>query len=113
MDQPYSEEYTSIEQEMRIRVTHNHTLGRSDNSKLFQLIEKSVQGHDVSATIAPFKQTEDGRAAFLAIKSQHAGKAVWDWNAKDALTVLTTRTWSEKTNRGRSKCYHWYFGRRM
>jgi hypothetical protein len=98
LDQPYSEEYTSIEQEMRNRVTHDHTLGRSDNSKLFQLIEKSVQGHDVSATIAPFKRTEDGRAAFLAIKSQHAGKAVWDRVVRESNSRLQTGTWSGTTS---------------
>ena len=37
IDQPYSEEYVSIEQEMQFRVRHDHTLGRSDNATLFQL----------------------------------------------------------------------------
>ena len=98
VDQPYSAEYESIEHEMKHRVRHDHTLGRSDNSKLFHLIEKSVQGHDVGATIAPFKRTEDGRGAFLAIKSQHAGKAVWDRVVKESNTRLQTGTWSGNTS---------------
>ena len=97
-DQPYSEEYDSIEQEMKNRVRHDHTLAKSDNSKLFQMIEKSVQGHDVSATIAPYKRKEDGRGAFLAIKSQHAGKAVWDRVVREANSRLQTQTWSGLTS---------------
>jgi hypothetical protein len=67
-DQPYSKEYVSIEQEMQFRVGHDHTLGRSGNATLFQFIEKSVQGHIVAETIAPFKRTQNGRGALLAIK---------------------------------------------
>ena len=69
-DQHYSDEYVSIEQEMQFCVGQGHTLGRSDNEMLFQLIEKSVQGHMVAETIAPFKRTQNGRGALLAIKDQ-------------------------------------------
>ena len=98
VNQPYSEEYELIEQEMKHCVRHDHTLAKLDNSKLFQLLEKSVQGHDVSATIAPFKRKEDGRGAFLAIRSQHAGKAVWDRVIKDSNSRLQTTTWSGTTS---------------
>ena len=54
-------------------------------------------GHDVSATIAPFRRSQDGRAAYLAIVYQHAGKHIWDKNVKEAMAVLTTRTWSVTT----------------
>ena len=97
-DQPYSEEYVSIEQEMQFRVRHDHTLGRSDNATLFQLIEKSVQGHNVAETIAPFKRDLNGRGAFMAIKDQHAGKAVWDRNVREANLRLQTGIWSGTTS---------------
>jgi hypothetical protein len=97
-NQPYTEEYESIEREMTLCVTHNHTLGRSDNSALFQILENSVQGHDVSATIAPFKRTEDGRGAYNAINDQHAGKGVWERVVKDANNWLQTKTWSGTTS---------------
>jgi hypothetical protein len=97
-DQPYSEEYVSIEQEMQFRVGHNHTLGRSDNATLFQFIEKSVKGHIVAETIAPFKRTQNGRGALLAIKDRYAGKAVWDCNVKEANARLQTVTWSGTTS---------------
>lgn len=97
-DQPYSLIYESIEQELKFRVTHDHTLGKSDNNSLFQLIDRAVAGHDVSATVAPFRRKQDGRGAYLAIVTQHAGKSVWDRSVKDAMAVLQTRTWSGTTS---------------
>jgi hypothetical protein len=64
---------------------------------LFQLIESSVQGHNVAETIAPFKRGLDGRGAFLAIKDQHAGRAIWDRNVKEANLRLQTGTWTGTT----------------
>ncbi len=98
VNQPYSGDYESIEHEMKFCVTHNHTLGKADNSALFYILEKSVQGHDVAATIAPFKRTADGRGAYLAIKNQHAGRSVWDQVVKDATATLQTSTWTGTTS---------------
>jgi hypothetical protein len=98
VDQPYTEEYESIEREMTLCVTHNHTLGRSDNSALFQILETAIQGHDVSATIAPFKRTQDGRGAYNAINDQHANKGVWDRVVKEANDWLVSKTWTGTTS---------------
>jgi hypothetical protein len=96
--QPYSTDYESIEQELKFRVEHDHTLGKSDNNALFQMLDRSTSGHDVGATIAPFRRTQDGRGAILAIKGQHAGRHVWDKLVKDANIVLQTRTWTGTTS---------------
>ena len=94
VDQPFSTDYESIEQELKFCVKHDHTLGKSDNNTLYQLIDRAVAGHDVSATVAPFRRKQDGRGAYLAIVTQHAGKSVWDRVVKDAMAVLQTRTWT-------------------
>jgi hypothetical protein len=60
VDQPYSVDYESIEQELKFRVAHDHTLGKLDNNALYQLIDRAVAGHDVSATVAPFRRKQDG-----------------------------------------------------
>ena len=98
VDQPYSVDYESIEHKLKFCVSHNHTLSKLDNSALFQIIDCAVAGHDVSATIAPFRRTHDGRGAYLAILTQHAGKSVWDRVVRDAMSVLQTRTWSGTTS---------------
>jgi hypothetical protein len=49
-----------------------------DNEMVYDMIEYAVRGHDVAATIAPFCHAWDERGALLALKSQHAGKAIYD-----------------------------------
>jgi hypothetical protein len=62
------------------------------------MIESVVRGHDVAATIAPFRRQRDGREALLALKSQHAGKAIYDQLVKEAENVLKNRLWSGTTS---------------
>ena len=49
---------------------------QANNNALFHLIDQAVLSHDVSATISPFQISQNGRAAFLAIVNQHAGRHV-------------------------------------
>ncbi len=60
--QPFSLNYLSIEQELKLCTSHTQNLFQADNSALFQLIDRAVIGHDVSATIAPFCRSQNGRA---------------------------------------------------
>jgi len=95
---PHSEETGSIEGDLTARMTHNHPLFKVDNGSVFDMIEIAVRGHDVAATIAPFRRTRDGRGALLALKSQHAGKAIYDQLVKEAESVLKNRQWSGTTS---------------
>ena len=95
---PHSEETGSIEGDLTTRMTHNHPLFKVDNGSVFDMIEIAVRGHDVAATIAPFRRTRDGRGALLALKSQHAGKAIYDQLVKEAESVLKNRQWSGTTS---------------
>ena len=97
-NQPFSVNYLSIEEELKFCVTDTHNLFQADNKALFHLIDQAVLGHNVSATIAPFRCAQDGRTDFLAIVHQHAGQHVWNKNVKDATDVLQTRTWSGETS---------------
>jgi hypothetical protein len=98
VDEPFAAIYTSIEEEMKICVSHTHNLAKLDNTALFQLIDHAVTGHDASATIAIFCRGQDGCGAFLAIKNQHAGRHIWDKNFKDAMAVLQVRKWTGTTS---------------
>jgi hypothetical protein len=69
-----------------------------DNGSVFDLIESTVCGHNVAATIAPFCRAWDGCGALLALQSQHAGKAIYDQLAKEAENVLKNRQWSGNTS---------------
>ena len=95
---PHSVETGSIEGDLTARMTHNHPLYKVDNGLVFDMIEIAVRGHDVAATIAPFRRAQDGRGALLALKSQHAGKAIYDQLVKEAENVLKNRQWSGTTS---------------
>ena len=58
------------------------------------ILQLPAIGHDVAATIAPYRKTQDGRGAWLAIKGQHAGRHVYDKIVKDATYVLTVQKWT-------------------
>jgi hypothetical protein len=94
VDQPYAEIYTSIQEEMKFCLSHTHNLMRAGNATLFHRIDTAVAGHDVSATIAPYRKTQDGRGAWLSIKDQHAGRHINDKIVKDAMYVLTVQKWT-------------------
>ncbi len=95
---PHSVETGSIEQDLTAPMTHNHPLYKVDNGLVFDTIKIAVRGHDVAATIAPFRCARDGRGALLALKSQHAVKAIYDQLVKEAENVLKNRQWSGTTS---------------
>ena len=53
-----------------------------------------LRGHDVAATITLFRCAHDGRGALLALKSQNAGKAIYNQLVKEAENMLKNRQWS-------------------
>jgi hypothetical protein len=95
--EPHSEIYESIEADLTACLSHAHALFTVDNGTVFNLIESSTRGSDVSPTIAPFCKTRNGHGAMLALKTQHAGKDIWDRLVKEAEHTLSTRAWSGTT----------------
>ncbi len=94
VDQPYADAFASIQEEMKFCLSHTHNLQKADNATLFHRIDTAVAGHDVFATIAPYRRTQDGRGAWMAINSIHAGRYIYDKIVKDAMHVLTVRKWT-------------------
>ena len=75
-NEPHSLVYgCSIEGDMIARMSHTHPLFKVDNSAVFEMIENSVRGTAIAASIAPFRRVRNGRGAFMAIQAQHA--ATW------------------------------------
>jgi len=98
IDQLYSEQHGSLEDELIARASHTHALYKSDNQDVHQLVERAIRDSGAyAATIAPFARTKNGRDAAMAMESQHAGKDVWDDNIKNAEDFLQNRKWSGTT----------------
>jgi len=57
---PHSEQHGSIEGDLIGRMTHNHALFKVDNGAVYDMIESSTRGSDVTSSIAPFCKTRDG-----------------------------------------------------
>jgi hypothetical protein len=98
LSNPHSVETGSIDGNLTVRMPHNHPLYKVDNGAVFDMIESTVCGHDVAATIAPFHRARTGRGALLALQSQHAGKAIYDQLVKEAENDLKNQQWSGTTS---------------
>eukprot|EP00956_Cyclotella_meneghiniana_P044140 scaffold303339_cov89-Cyclotella_meneghiniana.AAC.1 len=96
--QPHSEMHGSVKEEMIARLSHTHGLFRDDNASVFDDIEVATRGTKFAPTIAPFKRTRNGRGAFLALKKQHAGAAMWDKEVRECQDFLLNRKWTGGTN---------------
>ena len=58
-------------------LSHDHSLFKEDNAKLYELIEEALRGSAMDPTIQPYKRRKDGRKAWIALNQQHAGKDKW------------------------------------
>ena len=96
--EPFAEVYGSVEGEMIARLSHAHPLYKSDNGQVFDVIESALRGTALSPSIAQYRKTRDGRAAFLALKAQHAGRDVWDRIQRDAENKLQNLKWTGTTS---------------
>ncbi len=98
MGDPHSVKTASIDSNLTACMPHNHPLYKVDKGAVFDMIESTVRGHNVAATIALFGCARDGHGALLALQSQHAGKAIYDQLVKEAENLLKNRQWSGTTS---------------
>jgi hypothetical protein len=69
-DQPYSNEYGSVEQELMYCASHEHGLFREDNSQVYYKLEEATRSTAYADSIKPYQKTKNGRSAFLALTNQ-------------------------------------------
>ena len=96
IDQCYSEEHHSIKDEMIAFLTHDHSLYKEDNAKLYELLEEALRGSAMDATIQPYKRRKDGRKAWIALNQQHAGKDKWLTELNKEKSSLDLRVYTGK-----------------
>lgn len=97
-NQPYAEEYGSVEVELINRAKHNHALFRDDNAKVYYYLEEASRTTSFAASIKPFQRSKNGRGAFLALVSQYAGEDKWRAELKKQDDLLHNRKWKGNTN---------------
>ena len=89
----YSASSGSVEAELVERASHDHALYRSDNAKVYSFIEEAVRSSQYNASIKPFQRAKDGRGAYRALVSQHAGKDKWEAELRMQEDRVINRIW--------------------
>lgn len=87
---PHSDEHGSVEGELIARLDHTSPLYRDDNQQVYHYLEEATRSTIYSATLKPFQRRKDGRAAYLALISQHAGDDKWEKELKEQETLMKT-----------------------
>ena len=95
---PHSEEAGSIIIELINSASHAHPNYAIDSGDVYDLVEQAARNTQYMGSIQPFKRLRDGRAAYNAIVSQHAGKDKWESELKKAQSVMQSTKYKGSGN---------------
>ena len=84
----------SLAQELVNRIKHNGPIYKSDNGRVFMKICEAVKGTSCESTVKAFTRTKDGRGAYLALISNHAGEVKYRSLLKSSMNYLQNVKWS-------------------
>ena len=84
----------SIIDDLVARLTHTHPLYKTDNAKVYSALETATRSTTYSSTVKGFSRSRDGRGAWLAIVTTHAGKDKWEQLQTDNTKWLINTKWS-------------------
>ena len=84
----------SLMEELIKRLPHTGSIYKDDNKTVFMMISKAVTGTLVESTIKSFSRQKDGRGAFQALVSNHAGETKYRSVAKSRLNLLQNVKWN-------------------
>ena len=71
---------------------------RDNNTKVYYKLEEATRRTAYADSIKPFQQTKNGRGAFLALRSQYAGKDKYEAEIVKHDNLLHTRKWKGQSN---------------
>lgn len=97
-NQPWAEQFGSIETELIAATRHDHALFRQDNAAVYYKMEEATRGTNYAASIKPFQRNKNGRGAYLAIIGQHAGRDKWEKEIQKHANILHNRKWKGQNN---------------
>ena len=86
----------SVLGDLIVRATHTHPLYKSDNAKVFSLIEQAARNSMILSTIKPYESKKDGRGAWNAIVTAHVGESKWIFIQRENSKWLINAKWQGK-----------------
>ena len=84
----------SVLDELIKRLTHNHPLFKSDNAAVYSMLEEASRGTIYATTIKTFSRSKNGRQAWQAMVSSHAGTDKWEGMFKERSKFLMNTKWN-------------------
>ena len=93
VDQPFSEEYGSVEEELAAYCTHAHPRFRQDNATVFTVLEKALRNTAFYSTLRPFSRSKNGRDAWIALRAQYLGEDKRRAELREVEVILNDREW--------------------
>ena len=84
----------SILDELVTRLSHTDPLFKSDNSKVYSLLEEATRSTIYATTIKPYGRKKDGRSAWKSMIASHAGDDKWEKLQKDKTNFLLNTKWN-------------------
>ena len=84
----------SVLEDLKLRLSHTHPLFKTDNAKVFSALEEATRNTVYSSTVRAFARRRDGRGAWKAIVSNHAGADKWELLHKENMKWLLNTKWT-------------------
>ena len=84
-------------EELISRLPHVGPIFKDDNKTVFMMISTAVTGTSVESTIKSFSRRKDGRGAYLALISNHAGDAKYRTIVKTRMNLLQNIKWNGRS----------------
>ena len=84
----------SIIDELIARLDHADPLFKSDNASVYSMMEEATRGSVYASTVKPYSRKKDGRSAWMAMVSSHAGTDKWEQLQKDRSKFLMNTKWN-------------------
>jgi hypothetical protein len=95
--QAYYGQSGSLIEELIARLPHEGAIFKNDNATVYMMIEKSVRGTSVESTVKGFSRRKDGRGAYFALISNHAGDTKYRSIMKKKMNFLQNQTWNGRS----------------
>lgn len=86
----------SVTDELISRLSHIHPLFKTDNASVYSKLEQATRGTIFAATIKPYANAKNGRAAWHALINSHAGDDKYEKLHKEKLAFLMHQIWNGK-----------------
>ena len=96
----------SVFYDLIARLSHLHPLYSTDNAKVYSALEEATRGTAYSSTVKSFSRRRDGRSAWLALVSSHAGNDKWESLQKENTRWLMNTKWTGQNYSLEKFCNH-------